>query len=206
LGRNAFRALVAPPDLGPPLPLPRSVFLAYRDEREEEGVFAPPIVVPLDDLPPTPPTPTVTVAEGKSRSRSRSPTACAGGAAAHAVVADSGRHAVRAWRSEAGRRRPRRAVHLAQPRPRHRRQRRQNSRAIRCASGKCTNRVRTRGPRSAPATGTPNAGARRCPPTSRSASLVPAPVTLLLAKLIPHIRRRCGFMQTSGAAGFTPPK
>ncbi len=57
---------MTPPDLGPPLPLPslRYYSLAGTNGRKE-GVFAQPIAVPLEDLPPTPPTPTVTVAEGK---------------------------------------------------------------------------------------------------------------------------------------------
>ena len=66
LGRNAYRALVTPPELGPPLPLPSLRYHSLAGTNgKKEGVFAQPIAVPLEDLPPTPPTPTVTVAEGK---------------------------------------------------------------------------------------------------------------------------------------------
>jgi len=65
-GRNALRALVTPPELGPPLPLPSLRYYSLAGTNgKREGVFAQPIAVPLEDLPPTPPTPTVTVAEGK---------------------------------------------------------------------------------------------------------------------------------------------
>jgi hypothetical protein len=65
-GKNALRALVTPPELGPPLPLPSLRYYSLAGTNgKKEGVFAPPIAVPLEDLPPTPPTPTVTVAEGK---------------------------------------------------------------------------------------------------------------------------------------------
>jgi hypothetical protein len=65
-GRNAYRALVTPPDLGPPLPLPALRYYALAGTNgRKNGPFAPPIAVPVDNLPPAPPTPTVTVAEGK---------------------------------------------------------------------------------------------------------------------------------------------
>ena len=57
---------MTPPELGPPLPLPSLRYHSLAGANgKKEGVFAQPIAVPLEDLPPTPPTPTVTVAEGK---------------------------------------------------------------------------------------------------------------------------------------------
>jgi hypothetical protein len=64
-GKNALRAHVTPPDLGPPLPLPSLRYYSLAGTNgKRKGVFAQAIAVPLEDLPPAPPAPVVTVAEG----------------------------------------------------------------------------------------------------------------------------------------------
>jgi predicted small lipoprotein YifL len=64
--RQSLRPFVMPPDLGPPLPRPPLRYYAVSGMNGgKKGPLTQPIPVPVEDVPPTPPTPIVTVAEGK---------------------------------------------------------------------------------------------------------------------------------------------